>query len=300
MIPDIKKPVNQKRITDKSTSGNRIYPYRSLLKTPIVVASIRTDYGTSYKELGDILCMSDNRIWTCGYNDNTMRLYSIQGDLLQTVHAFSNNEPADIALTQEGNLLYTDFRDRSINVVLGTNIQTFITLLGWGPHGMCSTSAGGLLVIMDSDNFEETKVVRYDGSTEQQCIQFDNQGQPLFSYGGNKFISENRNLDVCVADYFARTVVVVDRDGCFRFKYPESSLNIRGLYPVGIATDSEGCILISDSNNHCVHILDQDGFLRSLITVCLYTPRGLSLDSEDNLFVGEWKTGIVKKIQYYQ
>nr|XP_022288252.1 uncharacterized protein LOC111100551 [Crassostrea virginica]XP_022288253.1 uncharacterized protein LOC111100551 [Crassostrea virginica] len=281
-------------------SGNRIYPYRPLLETPEVVASMRTNYGTSYKELGDILCMTDDRIWTCGYNSDSMRLYNIQGDLLQTVHAKYNDEPADIALTPAGNLLYTDFRDRSINVVLGENIQPFITLQGWGPRGMCSTSAGGLLVIMDSDNLEETKVVRYDGSTEKQCFQFDNHGQPLYSSGGNKYISENRNMDVCVADVVARAVVVVNQAGNFRFRYDGSSLSNQGFYPAGIATDSEGCILTSDSNNHCVHILDQDGFLRSRITICLYTPWGLSLDSRDNLFVGEWKTGIVKKIQYYK
>ena len=296
----IKKCVNQKCTNGNTMKTTRIYPYRPLLQTPIVVASIRTDYGTFYKELGDILCKTDDRIWTCGYNNDSMRLYNIQGDLLQTVHAKYNDEPADIALTQEGKLVYTDYRDRSINIVLGTNIQPLFTLQGWRPRGMCSTSAGGLLVIMDSDDFEETKVVRYDGSTEQQSIQFDNQGQPLYSSGGNNYISENRNLDVCVADFLARAVVVVDRDGGFRFKYPESSLNDQGFYPAGIATDSEGCILTSDSNNHCIHILDQDGFLRSRITICLYTPWGLSLDSRDNLFVGEWETGIVKKIQYYQ
>ena len=296
----IKKCVNQKCTNGNTMKKTRIYPYRPLLQTPIVVASIRTDYGTFYKELGDILCKTDDRIWTCGYNNDSMRLYNIQGDLLQTVHPKYNDEPADIALTQEGNLLYTDFRDRSINVVLGTNIQPFITLQGWRPNGMCSTSTGGLLVIMDCDDFEETKVVRYDGSTEQQCIQFDNQGQPLYSSGGNKYISENRNKDVCVADFLAYAVVVVNQAGNFRFRYDGSSLSNQGFYPAGIATDSEGCILTSDSNNHCVHILDQDGFLRSRITICLYTPWGLSLDSRDNLFVGEWKTGIVKKIQYYQ
>ena len=97
MISDIEKRVNQKRITDKSISETsiysyrpllqtrifiagiadksmsktRIYPYRPLLETPIVVASIRTDFGTFCKELGDILCMTDNRIWTCGYNNDS-------------------------------------------------------------------------------------------------------------------------------------------------------------------------------------------------------------------------------------
>ena len=278
----------------------RKYPYRPLLRTPKVVASIRTDYGTTYTELGDILCMTDDRIWTCGYNSDSMMLSNMQGDLLQTVHAKNNDEPADIALTPTQNLLYTDFRDRSINVVLGTNIQPFITLQGWRPRGMCSTRAGGLLVIMDCDDFEKTKVVRYNGSTEQQSIQFDNQEQPLYSSGGNKYISENRNEDVCVADFLAGVVVVVNKAGNFRFRYAGSSLNNQVFNPAGIATDSEGCILTSDSKNHCVHILDQDGFLRSRITICLYTPWGLSLDSKDNLFVGEWETGIVKKIQYYK
>ena len=273
---------------------------KPLLQTPVVVANIKTNYGTPYKELGDILCMTDDSIWTCGYNSDSMRLYDIQGVLLQTVHAKYHDEPADIALTPEGNLLYTDFRDRSINIVLGANIQPFITLQGWRPRGMCSTSTGGLLVIMDCDDFEKTKVVRYDGSTEQQCIQFDNKEQPLYSSGGNKYISENRNKDVCLADVVARVVVVANQAGNFRFRYDGSSLSNQGFYPAGIATDSEGCILTSDSNNHCVHILDQDGFLRSCITICLYTPWGLSLDSKDNLFVGEWKTGIVKKIQYYK
>ena len=107
-------------------------------------------------------------------------------------------------------------------------------------------------------------------------------------------------MDVCVADVVARVVVVVNQAGNFRFRYDGSSLSNQGFYPAGIATDSEGCILTSDSNNHCVHILDPDGFLRSCITICLYKPWGLSLDSKDNLFVGEWETGIVKKIQYCQ
>ena len=162
------KSVNEKFANGNTMEKTRIYPYRPLLETPVVETSIRTDYGNFCKELGDILCMTDDRIWTCGYNNDSVRLYNIQGDLLQTVHAKYNDVPADIALTQEGNLLYTDFRDRSINVVQGTNIQPFITLQGWRPRGMCSTSAGGLLVIMDSDDFEETKVVRFDASTEQQ------------------------------------------------------------------------------------------------------------------------------------
>ena len=59
-------------------------------------------------------------------------------------------------------------------------------------------SSGDLLVITLSDDGKQTKVVRYFGSTQ-------NQTKPLYSSGyGDKYLSENRNLDICVADSNAR------------------------------------------------------------------------------------------------
>ena len=101
--------------------------------------------------------------------------------------------PADIAVTRSGGLVYTDRRDRSINLVSGTQIQTLITLWGWKPDGLCSTSSGDLLVIVTSDDEEQTKVVRYSGSREKQTIQQDDQGNPL--YTSDNYIKKNRNTE---------------------------------------------------------------------------------------------------------
>ena len=186
--------------------------------------------------------------------------------------------------------------------MIGTQIQTLITLSGWKPWGVCCTSSGDLLVIMTSDDDKQTKVVRYSDCTEKQSIQWDDKGKPLYSSKDTKYLSENRNLDICVADSVARAIVVVSSVGKLRFKYTGSlpSASEGSFKPVGISTDRKSKIMVADEHNQKIHIIDQDGqFLRYINNSTLKNPRVMCMDSEDNLFVGEFLTGIVKKIQCY-
>ncbi|XP_062594199.1 uncharacterized protein LOC134255699 [Saccostrea cucullata] len=288
------------KTTQKSPEAGSSPPVKQLLDEPKTVTTI----DTGYRELYRVSCLSDDEIWTRG-NDSTMKLFSInQGSLLKSITTRSGNIPYNIAVTKSGDLVYTDYSDRTVNIVKNEKIEEVIRLQNWEPRGVCSISSGDLLVIMVSDDYKQTKVVRYSGSTEKQTIQFDDKGKPLYSSGlyYTYYITENRNLDICVSDSEANAVVVVNQAGKLRFRYtghtpaPKNQL----FYPQGITTDSQSHILTADHNNDCVHIIDQDGQFLHYIDCGLSQPYGLCTDTNDNLFVAQCGNRQMKKIKYLQ
>ncbi|XP_062592810.1 E3 ubiquitin-protein ligase TRIM36-like [Saccostrea cucullata] len=246
--------------TMKTAEAVSCPPVKPLLDKPELIVTI----DTGYRALYSVTCLSDEEIWTCG-EDKIMKLYSLQGNLLKSIQTKSGNKPRDIAVTRSGDLVYTDSDTQTVNIVKNKQIQEVIRLRGWEPGCICSTSSGDLLITMYSDDEKHSKVVRYFGSAEKQSIQFDSKGYPLYSPSFfRSYISENRNLDICVADWGAGAVVVVNQAGKLRFRYTgHPSSNKRSFSPYGITTDSQCHILTADCYNDYIHILDQDGqFLR--------------------------------------
>jgi streptogramin lyase len=149
---------------------------------------------------------------------------------------------------------------------------------------------------MHSDHGIHSKVVRYSGSKQVQIIQYDGNGRPLYTDHKPKHICESSNLDICVSDYPARAVVVVNQFGKLRFRHighPSNTEDPEPFYPMGIATDSQSHILIADWDNDRIHIIDQDGqFIRYICD--LRRPYGLCIDIRDNIFVAECDTSKVK------
>uniref|UniRef100_K1S2F6 Tripartite motif-containing protein 3 n=1 Tax=Magallana gigas TaxID=29159 RepID=K1S2F6_MAGGI len=269
---------------------------RELLDEPELVTTMQT----GYEELCSVSCLNVDRIWTSG--ETNIKCFNSEGLLLQTIQNKSRKFPSNIAVDSDGDLLYISVITRTVYNVKNGQTEELIRIQEWTPVNMCITSTGDLLVTMYSDDLTQSKVVRYSRSTEKQTIQFDDEGTPLYSRNvAIKYITENKNHDICVADWAAGAVVVVNSDGKLRMRYtghPSVAKN-KPFEPYGITTDSQSRILTADSNNHCIHILDQNGhFLRYIDNCDLEHPWGLCVDNNDNLFVSEYCKGNLKKIKY--
>lgn len=267
----------------------------SLLDVPRVI----TSFNTESTHLTSLTCLNSSEVWVLG-GDSIMRLFSYQGELVKSVRTKSKENPCDIAVTMSGELVYADYRERTVNIMRNTEIQSVISLSGWKPRNISSTSSGDLLVVICCDDSRQTKVVRYSASKEKQTIQYNDEGKPLYSSGCTKFIAENKNLVICVSDGDAHAVVVVNQTGKFLFNYAYAVRpNMKPFKPTGINTDSQSRILTADSNNNCIHIIHKKGKLLVLIDNChLRSPWGISVDTRDYLLVAENDTSIVKKIGY--
>ncbi|XP_061185148.1 uncharacterized protein LOC133193196 [Saccostrea echinata] len=285
--------------TQKSSDDESSPLIKQLLDKPETIAIIMTAYKYN---LFNVVCRNDEEIWTSG-DENTMKLFSVNMDSsLKSTQTKSGECPSGIAVTEQGELIYVDRKDRTVNILKNGEMVTVIRLQNWLPLGVCSISPGDLLVTMYSEDKKPSKVVRYSDYREKQTIQLDDDGKPIYLYGEIKYIIENRNRDICVADTSANALVVVNSEGKPRFRYTGnkscSKSNPFDLH--GITTDSQSHILAADCENNCIHIIDQDGQFLCFIECELFHPWGLCIDTYDNLFVTECYERQVKKIKYQQ
>lgn len=72
-------------------------------------------------------------------------------------------------------------------------------------------------------------------------------------------------MEMCVCDRNADSVVVLNMSGRVRFRYYVTP-TWKPFKPKCLVTDSLGQIIVTDSNNSCIHIIDQNGHFLTTIT----------------------------------
>ncbi|XP_061186636.1 uncharacterized protein LOC133194746 [Saccostrea echinata] len=257
---------------------------------------------TRVNNLNAVACFGTHEAWICGESKNICRI-DLHGFQKEAVTATCKYFPGDIAVTKNGELLYSDINNRTINIVRKGISETLLPIpKEWYPYTLCFTRSGDILVGMFTADNRHHKIVRYQGLEVKQEIEKDfNYENPLFK-GGERpiYITENVNGDVCAADLNAKMLLVVDNKGKEKFRYNGThARRSKPFVPGQVVTDSSGHIIMTDQMNDCLHVLDQNGqFLKCIDDCHLEQPTGLSIDEEGRLWVGSYKTGEVKVIEY--
>jgi DNA-binding beta-propeller fold protein YncE len=260
-----------------------------------------TTISTGLKPLFNIACVGVDEAWVSGPN-KTIRRVDVHGSVRDTVTTTCKTWPNGITVTRQGEMMYIDYHNRSVNLARHSRPETLITApQGWHPDKLCCTKSGDILVSMGTTDNSQHKIVRYQGCTVTQEIYKGEDGKPIYKEGPCLlFLVENNNGDVCASDNNAKAVVVVNKSGRVRFRYDGTPVKRKKAFnPRNIVTDSMSQIIVADRSNDCLHILDQNGqFLRCVDNCGLDRPVGLSVDTEGRLWVGLRGSGKVKVIQY--
>ncbi|XP_061195222.1 uncharacterized protein LOC133203459 [Saccostrea echinata] len=259
--------------------------FRAVKQKSVSVAGVRCGRHISR--------VTSDRVWIC--DDNNLILTNTAGDQLHHLTGILSGYGVH-TVNNEGDLIYID-REYNINK-LSTDNTVKTTLIKytapWEPRCVYSSpSTGYLLIVMRNTDTNTGKVVRYNSTGQHvQSIQYDNKGQELYCIP--RYITENRNGDVVVSDWFC--VVVTDGGGSYRFSFKGHSSGSR-LDPLGICTDSLSHIFVCDYNTGSVLIIDKDGQFLSQIETREHGidgPCGLIFDDKMIcLWVGSWDKNTV-------
>lgn len=270
---------------------------KSLLPEPELIATVKTNC----KQLKGICHNEDDRVWIYG-TDEILREVDITGTVQNCITAISKNSQKDIAKNKKGEIVFSHLSDECVNIVREGKISKLLDLSGWIPFGVTFNADDDLMVCMRREDYQESKVGIFSQGKLKKEIQFDETGKPLFSASrNNMYIKENANRDICVSDWNACAVIVLKSSGELRFRYTGNlSRSFKQFYPHGIVTDNYCRILVVDRKNDCLHVIDRNGKFLTYITCSLQDPYVLSMDPDENVWVGEYDTGCVKVIRYLE
>ena len=279
------RPVQASHIhTDTKTRGptTQIKPLKQLIPKPLV----QSEFDTEISE-PSLTCVGSGCAWV-ETDERIIQLVDSNGIVKDTICIdFDFN---DMALSPQGDLLLCDTDNKCIkSISANKKVQTLFRLLSY-PYGPCCLHSGHIAVTIRS----ECRVVIYSMSGKVIKELDKKLFRDPYLVAQNKV---NSNLYINDND----KVLALDKDYKVRYEYKGQG-NRESFLPRGLCTDNTGHVLITDSDNQRVDILDQDGvFLQYLLTEeqGLVKPWSIDVDSEGKAWVGE-ELGRVKVVKYLQ
>ena len=262
---------------------------RSLIANPSIHFEFYVD-----NDYPRIACVEKGLAWV-ETNYSTLQLLDKDGSAKETV--FIDFNIWDISLASDGRLILADMKNKSIKSLSKRKEISTLFETSWKPISLCCLLNDDIVVSFSN----ERKVVIYcrAGQIRRTLDHIK------FSYPCK--VSANKlNQDIFICDQthnysYEGKLVAVGVDGELRFEYCGQG---KTFSPAYVCSDWMGQILITDIDNHKVHILDKEGqLLQHVLTSQLMYPNTIDVDREGNIWVGEevdTRRGCVKVAKYLQ
>lgn len=235
----------------------------SLMPSPVSKKSYQV---AAVNSCGHISCVTPNKVWVC--DDYSLVLTdTTSGDTLFSVKDVANYSwSGSHTVNHECELIYRDKNQNIKKLCKDTKTRTLIEKPRTPWEKRCvyiSPSTGDLLVGMYiyEPDLNEAILNRYNDAGRQ--IQSIPHNDTAF-FSNPHYITENRNGDIVVSDFWLHAVVVTSSGGIHRFSYTGPSAGSEML-PHGVCTDSLSHILVCDDNTKTVQMLDKDGHFLSVL-----------------------------------
>jgi hypothetical protein len=274
-------------------------------------------------DLGDITVTESNSfqysdVGACAlsaFNENESYVISYDSDYIERINKHSdkkqryNVDANDLYATDTGDVYFTDRKAGAIaRLTPSGSVSTVVSAQPLLPLAICQSVDGGLLVtLLDS----ESKLYELDSYSRRLVRHMTLTGDVIHEYeyqedGQTRLftlplrVKQNGNSDICVVNRTSDTtghVVILSSSGRLRSVYHRDNLN-KDFCPNDVECDSRCNILVTDPDNHLIHLLSPDGqFLKFLLTEKeVHFPTLLSLYGS-TLWVGNVQ-GTVKLFQY--
>ncbi|XP_078661222.1 uncharacterized protein LOC144905426 [Branchiostoma floridae x Branchiostoma belcheri] len=209
------------------------------------------------------------------------------------------NGPLGVAVSQDNEVYIADCGNSRIQVFTmdGVYIREFTTTLPGEtgeelyPHDVAVDRNDNLWVV------SEKHVVQY--SREGTCLVTIDLTHVEYLHGITVSMATEQ---VIVTEYDGQNgrLRVFNQDGSEVGTYGSGHRSPEPWQPCYITVDGEGNILVTDVNNHCVHVLDREGNFKFKFgsegsdESQLRNPWGICVDGKGNIFVADRGNGCVK------
>lgn len=254
-------------------------------------------FKTGWKNVTNIINLENNQKIVSSIHNSKFQQFTFNGKELLSGSSKYNISVSDMAIMKNGDVVFSGGSELRIYSKTGAlrPFKTFCPLLILGVHvNKYNEVVVGLLescsVTVKKDSIRRVVVLNQSGDI-QHIYEYDRSNQRLFTTP--RWIV-TCNDTFCVVDTFNEVfqgrVVALTYGGQVKWTYNgKGNINQSKFYPRGMTVTSSDMILVSDDENHAIHVLNLTG----QVTVChkvgdigIKYPFSLDIDSEGLLWVG--------------